>query len=656
MTVIYLFAVLFGLGAWLPAPTTERRFWYGFLFLQSWLLLIVILYVGDVVFGIALSTLWIALIALAIGGALFRIWKTPPTRVNAYALAGHPVCILTLLTCCVIYANGGIEYLPFPGDETSSWLRLTRQMFLIDHYWSDKIVYHLGAYTNGWPLLIAFANAIHETYDDSYGVAVGFLMQLGLIAATFDTARHILREDGPALREPASYTIGWIFILGILAAEASWVLVPTFQLIDEPLIFAFLGCFLTVLLGLYDSCNRHLIAIYLGFALAATYLLKVTAAAFLPMALVAILVFAYRDLITRHARSVVGWNRATLLSVLGFGVAILAPVALANLSWAYFKTSTTCTASPILLLTQATGPAAQEPWTIAIGFVRATLDFFGRYKLPLSLFAGAFLLLGLANARARWLTIGFVGFFVLYAVALYFSYLTCFDVIVLGGFEALPRYMRTPARIAHYLGFIICFMMFVRLGSQRERWPHWISGRPTHSIIAIVFIALFGWQIRSVDRSIDDMRTRDYQNPDVKEMILGLKSQASVLTAEIERRGLVEPRVSLIAQNGYGAEYDLASYFGIKARPDGGSNFIYVPRLPYFWAPQRVNIFTDMSSPAKMESDWRTFDIIWPYRTDDWTRAVLARLTDNAACQAAPERYFLIKDPAGTFSCIANSP
>lgn len=660
MTIVYLLALLFGLSSWLPAPTPERRLWCGFLFLQSWLLLIALLYLGNVVLGIPLSKLTISLAIVSGAGYIYRASRMRPTRHEVAARVLHPIWGLAILTCGVTYANGGVEYLPFPGDETASWLRHARQIFLVDAYWSDSVVYHLGAYTNGWPTLIAFANAIHGFYDDRHGVAIGFVMQLGVIGATFDLVRHVIRHEGIELSEWMSYTIGWIFILALLAAEVSWVLVPTFQLIDEPLILAFIGCFITALLALHDTANRRLIALYLGIGFAACFLLKVSAAAFVPTALIVMLALISSE---RRARETLSAQTGlTWVAIAGFALLIFAPVAIAHLTWNHFKIGTSCMASPIELLSGGTGPAAQQPIAVAIGFVEATIKFFAAYKLPLTLFSAAFLIAGLFHDRARWLVIGYAGFAAIYSIALYFGYLSCFDVVQLGGFEALPRYMRTLARLGHYLACLCCLLIVLRVcgarlntGIERLR-----STRAAYAVMGVAIVVLLGWQVRSVDRSLDDMRTRAYQDPVLREMILAIREQAEALSSEIGRRHLREPKVSLIAQDGYGPELDLASYFGLKSRNDGGSNFVYVPQAPYSWSDRKSSTYTAVTNAENLYTYWMTKDIIWPYRTDDWTRATLARLVTDETCARDPEHYFLFRTSSpndrGLFECVAKRP
>ena len=425
---------------------------------------------------------------------------------------------------------------------------------------------------------------------------------------------------------------------------------PTFQLIDEPLIFALLGCFVTALLGLYDGCNRRLIAIYLGLGLAGAYLLKIAAVAFVPAAFIFLLAFVWKDQ-KQDPRG----NSAIIRRLFEYGLAIFAPLLIANLSWEYFKIGTSCTASPIQLLTSGTGPAAHQPLAVAIGFIEATADFLLTYKLPLTILSAASFACGLFYGRARWLIVAFCGFISVYCVALYFGYVSCFDVFEMGKFEALPRYLRTPVRLAHFLGLIILLMSILKFGVTRDLARKWLASRRVQTVLATAIVLLLGWQVRSVDRSLDDMRTRNYQDPVLRTMIVNIKEQAASLIAQIERRHLVRPSVSLIAQNGYSAEFDLAMYFGIKSRPDGGSNFEYVPQYPFFWAPERENIFTDVTSPEKLAIFWKGFDIIWPYRTDGFIREALHTLVSDPACAENPENYFLFRTSDDTFACVAKA-
>jgi hypothetical protein len=149
MTAVYFFVLIWGLGAWLPTPTDARQDWLGFSFLVGWLTLVVALYIGTVLLGLALSTTLVMLIGVSVAGVLNQAYRNGLNWRGYAAQFRHPLWVLFFLVLGVGLVNGGFIYLPMPGDETASWLRLARQIFLVDAYWSDKVDYHLGAYTDG---------------------------------------------------------------------------------------------------------------------------------------------------------------------------------------------------------------------------------------------------------------------------------------------------------------------------------------------------------------------------------------------------------------------------------------------------------------------------------------------------------------------------
>lgn len=603
--------------------------------------------------GITLSHLWFGLAAASVTGSAYRlvmIYRSGRYEILRQTIV-HPVWILFLLVSIVVAANYGVEYLAMPGDETASWLRQARQIFLIDAYWSDKMVYHLGAYTNGWPLLIAFANTMHGAYDDSHGVAVGFVMQLGIIGATYDSIRWVVRNQ-TALDGVVTRYIGWTSVLALLSVEASWVLLPTFQLIDEPLALAFIGGFITALPGLYPSCNRRLIAFYVGMAFAATYLLKIAALTFLPAAAVLLIAFLYADQRDVGSSKI---RTADMTRIGNFAAAIFVPFIIALITWQVFKTGADCNASPIDLLTRENGPAFHQRAAVAVGFVRAVGQFLFTYKLPLTVFAALSLLVGLAHPRTRWLVFALGAFAGAYMVALYLSYVTCLDAISLGRFDAFERHTRVILRVLHFLGptILLCSLLHV---TANKRLVDILSRRKTRVTFAVAIALMLIWQARSVEHSLVDMRTRIYQDPYLRDTIINIRAQAQYLIGLIDERKLRDPRVSLIAQGGYTVEFDLAQYFGIKSKSDGNSNFIYTPVPPYSWAEIPPNRFAAKTSSDALERHWRDFDIIWPYRTDPWIRDTISKMTANPDCAANPENYLLLKvlnaDSNSTFECV----
>src|SRR5688500_709953 len=129
MTAVYLFVLIWGLGAWLPMPTPSRRDWFGFQFLCGWLMLIVALSVGTVLPSFLRSTMWFVRPVAAAVGLAHSLVRTRPGPRDLIARFSPPLWVLLVIVLVVLLASGGVSYLPFPGDETASWLRSARQIF-----------------------------------------------------------------------------------------------------------------------------------------------------------------------------------------------------------------------------------------------------------------------------------------------------------------------------------------------------------------------------------------------------------------------------------------------------------------------------------------------------------------------------------------------
>ena len=144
MTPVLVFFSLLGMAGWLPGLTRARRDWLGFRFLMAVFFIPLVLYVGNVILSIPLSAivyLFVACSGVGLAANVFRNWKNRGETLN---LALHPVWIFSILLFGVAVFRVGIDYLPYPGDEVASWLKISRQIYLADAYWSDRVIYHLA--------------------------------------------------------------------------------------------------------------------------------------------------------------------------------------------------------------------------------------------------------------------------------------------------------------------------------------------------------------------------------------------------------------------------------------------------------------------------------------------------------------------------------
>ena len=240
MSSVLLYFCLAGMAILTPGLNSPGYNWRGFQFCVVVLIVPIYLYVGNVLLGLPLSALTLAFAAIAMAGFGKLVIQRSLTWENCRSSALHPIFILPLLALAVALTINDLTYLPYPGDETGSWLRYARQVYLADAYWSDKLIYHHGAYTTGWPMMIAFANIFDSQYVDRNGIVFLFLMHVGVLGFTFDLTRFVVLRSGVSDNRTANL-IAWLLVLVLLAVEASWILFPTFQLIEKPLLYAYLA-------------------------------------------------------------------------------------------------------------------------------------------------------------------------------------------------------------------------------------------------------------------------------------------------------------------------------------------------------------------------------------------------------------------------------
>jgi len=651
MSSIALYLVLLGTCFWLPGLSRERSDWLGFRYFLAAICLPLGLYIGNVIFVIPLTALaWIyAGAALGgIGAASFRNWHGW-REYRSYIW--HPVVIFPVLLLGVALYRGGIEYLPYPGDEVASWLRLARQIFLADAYWSDQVVYHLGSYTNGWPLTVAFSNIFDGHFSDENGVVFLFFFHVGLLGFVYDLTRWVCRREGIE-HPPVVHMIAWLLVLGLLTIEASWIVFPLFQMIEKPLLYAFLGGFLIAWAGQYDEFKPSRIAAFVGMVAAAGYLLKITMLVFMPAMGVLWLSFYWRD----YRRARMGGEHTGLFHYprvrdgLIWAALMLVPTIAIAASWTQYRVGSHCFASPIGHFFEI-AVSTDQRWQVAQVMTDAAVAYFFQYKLPLTLTGGAILAVSLVWPRTRWFIAMLAVFFVVYMVALHSAYYNCYSPFGPTGLQSFQRYFRPNLRLIHFFAPIIAAYFALQYFGRRKSVAEWISSSPAKWLGLGLIGVLLALQIGSLNRSLADTSTRDQQSAFVRAAMLEMKRDSAALIALIQKKGLSNPKVSVISQGGNDVAINLASYFGIKTKR-GGGYFHYTPVGPFSWTPGTPKFATSVTDRSRLVEYWRTMDIIWPVNTDKWIREVLTDVVADPACAANPEKYFLFRSTADKFECV----
>jgi hypothetical protein len=654
MSYFLIYFSVLGLAGLMPGLDKDRNAWVGFRFFLAAMSLPVLLFLGNVLAGLPLSVVgWGILIA---GAAGFLYWGWELYRSSNLAsigsILGHPIAIFPILLLCVALWRGGIDYFPFPGDETASWLRYAKQIYVVDSYWSPELKYHLGGYSNGWPLLVAYSNIFGSNYDDTNGIILPFLLHVALLGFLFDFVGFLLSRAG--IGGAKNITIyAWLFVLCLLMIQASWVLFPEFQLIDQPLLYAFLGAFLLGLAGLYDELDRTLIVFALGGVVAGGYLLKLSMLTIGPTLGVFWLGYLWREVRQtdeanplRFLLSPVGTRKGVL-----YAAALLGPFFILSIIWSLHQFGSHCFSSPWAYVSGAESFVSETSVAVVQMIWNAMIAYVSTFKVELTLLSIIIFGVSFSVPRCRWFVAGLISFFSFYLVLTHSAYHVCIPPFGETGLQSFQRYFRPNLRLLHFFGpilFLIFLLEFEAFKSLLKRMGKIRVGR---AVFILIIAGLLIYQGYSVAASLENTSTRQNLGAELQKTVFSIRKDAGRLIQFIQDRKLVRPRVSLIAQGGYGVEWDLSRYFGIGDKR-GGSVFNYWPEPPHSWAPVRANSFTRITSAEELELWWKGFPIIWPIRTDPWTRTVLSALVDSEACRRNPEQFFLFNRGDGRFDCV----
>lgn len=381
--ILCQFGVLLGIALWLPAPAASRP-WLGARFALAGYLVVIYLFIGNVALGLPLSVLTWIILAVGLAGsvsALLRPGRRPSTRDLA-----HPIFVLTALFFAVVASRGGMAYQAYLGDETASWLNLTKQIYLADHYYSDLMDYHLPSYTDGWPLALAATSSVYSNYDDAHAISFQFFMHLGVIAFVYDIVRNWISDTHPRDERTSTLT-AWIAIAVFLAGEVTWRLLPTDLLIEQPMLYAYVTCFLVAIVGEDRSVPARRLFFYWGVVLCAGYLFKVSILAIGPTIALFVLNIVWRDMRADAQPTLLTFANARRLCAAA--TLTFAPLAVAMVIWMALSPGDimgssvgSVHASNLVLLFSADG------WIVTRRMLAELGDYSLHYKLPLTLVAG----------------------------------------------------------------------------------------------------------------------------------------------------------------------------------------------------------------------------------------------------------------------------
>ncbi|MDA0240416.1 MAG: hypothetical protein O3A84_10375 [Proteobacteria bacterium] len=659
MDLLFLFVLILALSQLLPIPSGDGHGWIGLRFMGAGFALPFLLYFGNVVAGIPLIPLAWLIVALAAAGGLLGLSRRLRARnwmefsVLQFA---HPVWVLTFIAGFVVALHNGVEYRPYLGDEFASWLRLSRQIFLANSFWSDQVNYHLGAYTNGWPLLVVFPNLFYETFDESRAASIQFLMHVGLLGLIYDLLRWIAGSYFAAIRDEenlGTFTefgqvgFAWVVVLGMLGVEASWVLYPTDFLIDRPMLYAVIAMMALAVVAQYEGLNRAVVGLYMGLVMAAGYILKVAMIAFgLPLA------FVWASMVWREGRermlsgSISGWfDRRFLRRAVWIGMLQSIPFFAAFGTWSVHRTGQSCLATSGDffsgdLLVLAT-PKGLSLWG---RMADAFIVYGGEFKMSLSLFAAGVLVVALTSRRMFPVVFAGIVFVALYVLAMFYAYAFCYGALDSTYLESFQRFVRLPIRVAHVMGIGLLAIGTLRLLSRPSGDGTTLGDRlwgkmPVRAAVGLLIFLGLIWQGVQIHRSVASIADRNLTHAPFGSIHRQIESESIRLREVLQSRGLAGTSGYAIAQGTHGSEYDAAKYYGIRTQRGGAGYFHYDLALPYRFSAAQFKLL-----------DRAAF--IWPIKLDAAATAYLSARIADPICRGNLLGQFLFRTRDGGLECV----
>ncbi len=626
--ILCQFGVLLGIAVWLPAPAASGL-WLGARFALAGYLVVIYLFLGNVAFGLPLSMLTWALLAIGLVGLVAALLR-PDRRPAAHDLV-HPVFVLTALFFAVAASRGGIAYQPYLGDETASWLNLTKQIYLADHYRSDLMDYHLPSYNNGWPILLAAMSSVYSSYRDAHAVSFQFSMHLGVIAFIYDIVRMWISSGRP-LDELTATLTGWIVLVVFLAGEITWRLLPTDLLIEQPMLYAYAACILIAIAGQDRDVQAGSLFVYWGITLCAGYLFKASMLAIAPTVALFILTIVRRDI---RALALPGFlTPPNARRLCGAAALTFAPLAVVMAVW--------MVASPGDMMGSSVGRVqdsnltlafSADGWSVTLRMLKELSDYALHYKLPITLVASGGVFYAVWNPRWRAILFGFAVFVVATWIGLYLYYLFRESFLTRGLLESFPRFVNLPIRIFHLIGVLALTYVAIRI--VRSRMDAFTGSAAVRLCLIGIIGAGLAWQVRQMARATDDMADRRYQNAEIIQTLMRYKASLMQIEQDVARLGLAAPKLAVFDPR-HDVAMTTALYYSLKTRRASAmSSYRY-------FKPTRV------SSPE----DLAAYDMVWLVGANESEAAQIADYVTDPACAARLKDRILLQVDGGRFACL----
>ncbi len=625
-----------GFSRFMPTATLDNSPFYSFRFFCGGLLFVFAFYFLHIILGFGLVTSAWVVMAISFAGWILILQGYLGLPFHTLHQWVHPIPILVIFGALSILINGGIDYLPYSGDEFSNWIGVSRHIFLAGDYRTISGEIYLPNYTPGWRLMLLYPWVLLGSINEGHSAAAPYVMMIGLSGIVYDIARWRLR-----LLQEISERLLSIYAWGlVLVALAIQIAGPTWMwnlLIEQPQIYTLAVSAMAISLIPFSRSNLPVLLFYAGISLAGSYLLKSAALVFIPPIGITILYIAS----TTGGTLVDVCRRIAIFAAIVFG-----PIAICMMTWKLFTLSLPSnTTSIFTLLSAGTFELAlSRDWQDLAGrYFGAIWSYFITYKLPLT--AGSLFALFFAAARGRRAPLILWGsFFTLYSLILYWYHLSVFGDYSFNNLNSIERFYRVPIQTLHVLGFVVAIIEFSEIIARRQLTGAipFLLRRSTTILVIIVVITLSAFQFTRIMRSVEDVSTRIYQGVDQN---LKKAERAVAVTRRLSGGILSEnPKVLLISQGSSRQPIDYADYFARGLRTDAGralkikfDGVSWTGGIPINEWQQKV---TKLDMRAKLLSN----DMIWPLNVDPWIISILTPLVDNSECLTKPlDHYFLIR-------------
>jgi len=633
--IALFFVLTLGLGALLPRISLAGRPSIGALWLGGYALLTGIVFFAHVILRVPMVILvWLLVVFATL--ALIRWLRAgePGWR----PLVMHPCVVLSVFAALAILAAGGIGYQPYTVDEFTNWLGASRLIFFEGGYEPVRDTIYLGGYTPGWRMLLTVPWFYTGRFDPGLSAAASLMLHIAVAGLFFDLVRAAMDGRLKGAGRPGEI-VAWTAILLYLGAQVTGALWPYTLLIEQPQIYAFAA--MAMLLFAIDEAGapRREIATLFGLTMLLAYLLKTAAVLFAPGAGLALLLVLYRR---------GNETRAEKIKDLAFA---FVPVLAAMIAWSVLKpASESCFSSPGMTLTaEAFERARAYDWgDLFYRFTAGIGAYLASYKWPLSIVAAVGI--GAAVITRRYAMPLALGVFVLlYFGALYWFHLTCFGAYNFETLASIERFTRVALQPIQAAGLLALGVVAIRV-MPKPLLDDLLGRRFVLGALAAVGTALIIWQSLLLQRNVEDMTTRRYQNVDPR---IAEVARAAAFVEGHARYRNAPPLIQFVSQ---GTDADILGYATYYAIGDGGGEAATVFRTAptVSWSlGDSANVWQHATGADELQASFREADIIWPVRTEPWLDELLRALAANGDCGEPMTHNILIKDDDGKLVCRA---